>query len=168
MEFLELAKKRYSVRKFLEKEIEQEKFDYIFEAARVAPTAANRQPVYYKVLDVNQVEKLKEVTNYVFNAPHWILVMYDKKESWKNKYTGENKGDIDAAIVITHMMLAATQLDLGTCWVGSFDVEKAKKIFALKDNMQPVALLPIGYPDPKVDPNPLHHQRDDIKSHILK
>jgi len=167
MDFLELAKKRYSVRKFLDKQIEQEKFDYIFEAAKVAPTAANRQPVYFKVLNNDEISNLNEVTKYVFNAPSWILVMYDKKESWKNKYTGENKGDIDAAIMITHIMLAATQMDLGTCWIGSFDSEKAKKIFKLNDNLQPVALLPIGYPDPSVSPNPLHNQRDDIKNHIF-
>lgn len=167
MDFLELAKKRYSVRKYLQKDVEQEKIDYIFEAAKAAPSAANRQPVYFKILSESQIEKLNEVTKYVFNAPFWVLIMYDKTESWKNKYTGEDKGDVDAAIIITHMMLAATQVDLGTCWVGSFDPEKSSELFALDNNLQPVALLPIGYPDPNVNPNPLHEQRDDIKSHIV-
>ncbi len=168
MDFLELAKKRYSVRKFLDKDVEQEKIDYMLECAKVAPTAANRQPVYIKFIDGHtQLEKIKEVTKYTFNAPVWMLIVYDKQLSWKNKYTGEDKGDIDAAIVITHMMLAATQQGLGTCWVGSFDLKRAREIFELDDRYQAVALLPIGYPDETVDPNPLHYQRDDSKEHIL-
>ena len=168
MDFLELINKRASVRKFLDKEIAPKDLDFVFQAARLAPTAANRQPVYFKLIPANEIDKIKSVTKYVFNAPLWILVVYDKEQSWKNRYVNEDKGDIDASIVITHMMLAATEVKLGTCWVGSFDLVKAKEVFELDEKYEPVALLPIGYPDPTVPVNPSHFVRDDIKDHFIK
>ena len=167
MKFLELANKRFSVRKYLMKEVEQEKLDLIFKAANVAPTAANRQPVRYFVLRSKEaLSKIKEVTAYHFEAPLWILVAYDCDLSWKNKHTQQDKGDIDSAIVITHMMLQATELGLGTCWIGSFDANKAQTIFNLPSNFVPVAMFPLGYPDPEHKPSPSHEKRDDINLHI--
>jgi nitroreductase len=169
MEFLELTKKRYSVRKYLLQEVESEKLEIIFEAARFAPSAANFQPVRYYVLDSKDAkENIAKITKYAFNAPLWILVAYDAQVSWKNKYTSEDKGNVDCAIAITHMMLAATSLGLGTCWVGSFDGELAKKLYHLPNNIEPVALLPLGYPDLSVPSNPLHTQRNSISEHIFK
>lgn len=168
MSFLELVKQRASVRKYLDKDIEQADLDIVFEAARLAPTAANRQPVYFKLIPKTDIEKIKAVTRYAFNAPLWILIVYDQEKSWKNKYVNEDKGDIDAAIVITHMMLAATDVGLGTCWVGSFDLEKAKQVFDLDAHYMPVALLPIGYVDESVPVNPSHFVRDAIEDHFIE
>ncbi len=169
MKFIDLAKKRFSVRKYSNRKIEKEKIEQIFLAANVAPTAANRQPVRYYVLESNDaLSKIKEITAYHFDAPIWILVAYDRNLSWKNKYTQQDKGDIDSAIVITHMMLQATELGLGTCWIGSFDHDKAKLVFNLSENIVPVAMFPLGYPDLDHQPNPLHEKREDIHSHITK
>jgi nitroreductase len=169
MTFIELASKRFSVRKYLKQEVEQEKLDLIFRAANVAPTAANRQPVRYFILQSNEaLSKIKEVTTYHFEAPLWILVAYDSELSWKNKYTQMDKGDIDSAIVITHMMLQAAELGLGTCWIGSFDANKAQTVFNLPHNIVPVAMFPLGYPDPEHKPSSSHDKREDINSHIMK
>lgn len=169
MDFLKLIEGRYSVRKYLAKEIEPEKMDAIFKAAEVAPSAANFQPVRYYLLEsAHAKEKISKITRYVFNAPVWILVAYDSNVSWTNKYTKQNKGDIDCSIAITHMMLAATNLGLGTCWVGSFDIELAKELYQLPENIEPVALLPLGYPDLTVPPNPQHLNRKPIHNHIKK
>ena len=96
MEFLELAKKRYSCRNFLNKEVEKEKIDNILEAARLAPTAVNFQPQRILVLkDKNTIEKLKEATPYTFDAPLIFAVCYDKEVSWKRKYDGNDEGIVD-------------------------------------------------------------------------
>lgn len=169
MDFLTLAKNRYSVRKYLNKEVEKEKLDYVFKSAQLAPSAANFQPVRYFILESNQAkENISKITKYVFNAPMWILVGYDNEVSWKNKYTKQDKGDIDCSIAITHMILAATTQGLGTCWVGSFDSELAKKLYHLPKNVEPVALIPLGYPDLSVPANPLHTNRIPIQEHITK
>ncbi len=167
MTFIELAKARYSVRKYLDKQIESDKLDLIFKAAEVAPTAANRQPVRFYLLKSEEARsKIQEVTKYTFKAPLWILVAYDSDVSWKNKYSDEDKGEIDCAIVITHMMLQATELGLGTCWIGAFDIEKAKDVFNLPVNVIPTAMFPLGYPDPEMAPSPMHEKRNDVNTVI--
>lgn len=169
MDFLKLAQERYSVRKYLLKEVEPEKIEAIFKVAESAPTAANFQPVRYYMLESEAAkENISKITKYKFNAPVWILVAYDSNVSWKNKYTKLNKGDIDCSIAITHIMLAATNLGLGTCWIGSFDVNLAKELYQLPVNIEPVALLPLGYPDLSVPCNPLHNERIPIQQHIKK
>ena len=169
MEFLKLVQERYSVRKFLSQEVEPKKLEELFKCAQTAPTAANFQPVRYYLLESEQAkENISKITRYRFNAPVWILVGYDSSASWTNKYTKENKGDIDCSIAITHIMLAATNLGLGTCWIGSFDPGLAKELYNLPSNFEAVALIPIGYPDLSVPPNPLHFERTSIHNHIKK
>lgn len=160
MDFLELAKKRYSVRKFSDKEVEAEKIDLILEAGRVAPTACNLQP--QRILVINEpvgLEKLKKCTPYTFGAPLAILVCYDNKTSWKRKYDNADGGQIDASIVTTHMMLEVTELGLGTTWVGSFNPQTVKEEFNLPGNIIPVAILPIGYSSDDCEPYAGHFQR---------
>lgn len=169
MNFKQLAQERCSIRKYLEKEVEQEKLETIFSIAQLAPSAANFQPVRYYILQSDQAkETISKLTKYTFNAPVWILVAYDSKVSWKNKYRGDDNGVIDCSIAITHIMLAATELGLGTCWVGSFDIDLAKRLYDLADNIQPVALLPLGYPDLSQADNPNHTKRIPITNHIKK
>ncbi len=163
MEFLELLKNRYSVRKFNEKEVETENIQKILEAGRVAPTACNLQP--QRILVLNEPEslnKLKNCTPYHFDAKLAILVCYDKTVSWKRKYDNEDGGIIDASIVTTQMMLQIANLGLGTTWVGSFDPQKVKEEFKLKQNLVPVAILPIGYPAEDAQPSPVHEKRLEL------
>lgn len=163
MEFLKLAKDRYSVRKFCDKKIEKEKLDLILEVGRVAPTAVNYQPQRIFVLDTEEaLSKLKACTTYHFHAPLALLICYDKTVSWKRSYDGKDMGEVDVSIVATHMMLEVTNLGLGSTWVGHFDPQKIEDVFELPENIIPVALLPIGYPDETSIPHPNHNKRFDI------
>lgn len=160
MNFLELAKKRYSVRSFSDKKIEPEKTDLILEAGRIAPTACNLQPQRILVIDNEEsLEKLKKCTPYHFDAQLAMLICYDKNVSWKRKYDGADGGQVDASIVTTHMMLEVVEMGLGTTWVGSFDPEVVRKEFKLEENIIPVAILPIGYPSDHCEPYAGHFQR---------
>lgn len=168
MDFLNLAKERYSVRKFSDKRIEAEKIELILEAGKLAPTACNFQPQRILVIDDEvSLNKLKNCTPYHFDAPLAILICYDNTISWKRKYDNKDSGDIDASIVTTHMMLEVTNLDLGTTWVGHFDPELIKITFKLPENIIPVALLPIGYPAEDSQPNPNHDKRYDLDKTVF-
>ncbi|UUV17632.1 nitroreductase family protein [Fusobacteria bacterium ZRK30] len=168
MDFLELAKKRYSVRKFSSQKVEKEKIDLILEAGRLAPTAVNYQPQRILVLESDEsLEKLKECSKYHFDAPLAILVCYDNTISWKRRYDDKDMGEVDASIVATQMMLEITNLNLGTTWVGHFDPQKIRDTFSLPENIIPVALFPIGYPHEKSTPHPLHDQRFEISETVV-
>ena len=164
MDFLELAKNRYSCRYFSDKEIEQKKIDKILEAARLAPTGRNSQSQKILVLtDKEQLEKLSGCTQYGWGAPLVLIICYDKNESWKRSCDGADGGIIDMSIITTHMMLEVTDLGLGSTWVGAFDPEKAKEIYNIPDNYEAVAILPIGYPSPEAHPSRLHNDRKPIE-----
>lgn len=147
MDFLELAKRRYSVRSYQPKQVEEEKLKRILEAGRVAPTGANRQP--HRLIVVREaagLEKLKKAAN-LFGAPLAIIVCADHNISWKRNFDGKDVADIDAAIVTDHMMLEATELALGTLWVCHFNPEVLKKEFNLPVNIEPINILGVGYAD---------------------
>lgn len=167
MDFLNLTKARYSVRKFSNQQVEAEKLDRILEAGRLAPTAANLQPQRVLVLNTEtSLGKLKDCTPYHFNAPLALLVCYDNTVSWKRHFDGNDSGSVDASIVTTHMMLEIASLGLGTTWVGHFDPAAIQAAFSLPANIIPVALLPVGYPAEGVQPHPNHDKRYD-KSHTV-
>lgn len=169
MDFLQLAKERYSMRKFSDKKVEKEKLDLILEAGRVAPTAVNYQPQRILVIDSEEnLAKLKLCTPYHFHAPLALLVCYDSTTSWKRSYDKEDMGVIDASIVTTHMMLMAEELGLGSTWVGHFNPDIMKETFELPEYLVPVALLPLGYPRSDSAPHPkLHYSRNDIKDMVF-
>jgi nitroreductase len=96
------------------------------------------------------------------------MIAYDSDISWKSPFNeGVDSGYVDASIAITHMILQATDLGLGTLWVGYFDIAKLSEHFKLPGNIVPVALLPVGYPSDDVKPNPLHDQSLDIEQLII-
>lgn len=82
-----------------------------------------------------------------------FLVCYDKETSWTRGNDGHDEGEIDAAIVATHMMLAAKSVGLGTTWVGSFNPKDVKEQFNLPENYVPIAFLPTGYPSDDAEPS---------------
>lgn len=168
IDFLELAKERYSVRKFNDKKVESENVELILEAARFAPTACNFQPQRILVLDEEaSLNKLKNCTPYHFDAPLAFLICYDNTVNWKRRYDNKDAGDIDASIVTTHMMLEITNLGLGSTWVGSFDPKIVCQEFNLPDNFIPVALLPTGYPAVDAEPFPGHYKRLDKEQTVF-
>lgn len=163
MKFLELAQKRYSVRKFSDVKVEKEKLNLILEAGRVAPTAVNYQPQRILVLDNEEdLSKLSFCMPYKFNQSLALLVCYDENVSWKRKFDGRDSGDIDASIVATHMMLEAVDLGIGSTWVGHFNPEVIRKTFDIPPHIIPVALLLMGYPIDESVPHPYHNKRLDI------
>ena len=161
MDFLELAKKRYSCRQFSDRKIEQEKIDKILEAARLAPTGKNSQSQRILVLtDKEELEKLSQCTPFGWNAPLVFLICYDKNESWKRHLDG---GSQDICIVTTHMMLEVTDLGLGSTWVGAFSPEKVRKIYNVPENYEISAILPVGYPSEDAHPSKLHDDRKKVE-----
>ena len=160
MGFFELAKERFSVRKFTDKPIEKEKMDQILEAGRIAPTAKNKQPqMVYVLQSEDAIAKANELTPCIYGAKTVLLVCYDDKKVWYNRLRpGYNSGEVDATLVGAHMMLEAWEQGVGSCWVMYFDPEAIRTEFALPDHLIPVALLTMGYPADDAQVNPLHHQ----------
>ncbi len=170
MDFLALAKERYSVRSFKQEPIEDNKLAKIIEAGRVAPTACNNQPQkIYIVKSEEYRKKLASVCRCTFDAPVILVVCYDKERSWKNKrMPGYQSGETDAAIVCTHMMLEAWELGIGSCWVGMFGSDEVKQALGLPENLVVSALLPIGYPTDDAKPLDLHSQFREIDDTIAE
>jgi nitroreductase len=165
MNLLELAKERYSVRNYLNKPIEKEKLDYILETARIAPSAVNFQPWQFIILTEDEpLEKIKRTysRNWINSIPACIIVLGDHTQGWHRSSDGKDHTDIDASIAITHITLAATEVGLGTCWVCNFDAEKCSELFKLPDNLEPIALIPIGYPERKEIPEKKRKSIEEI------
>ena len=149
MDLLNLISKRRSVREYTTDEIEQEKIDYLIECARLAPSAVNFQP--WKFIIVKSPEKKALLhkcyhREWFANAPLYILALEDTTQSWKRSVDGKDHGEIDVTIALEHIVIAAVEKGLGTCWVCNFDVELCNELFNFPENLVPVALLPIGYP----------------------
>lgn len=169
MDFLELCKKRYSVRKFSDRAVESEKLEKILEAARIAPTAKNSQSQrIFVVKSKAALEKLYAATPMCYGAPIVLAVCYDKNASYKNTAETVYKcpecgaydgGEVDAAIVTTSMMFEAEDLGLGTLWARGFDSAVIAKALDLPDNLHLVCLLYIGYPAADSAPSERHTQR---------
>ena len=143
MDFLSLAKQRYSTRQFQSKKVEQQKIDAIIEAAHVAPTAANLQPHKLFILEKEQdLSKLSAFANF-YDAPLVIMVLAETTASWQRPFDKKYFADIDCSIVTDHMMLEATSLGLGSVWIGYFSPEEIKKAFCL--DLDVISILAIGY-----------------------
>lgn len=159
MKFLDLAKERYSVRNYLQKEIEEEKIQIILEAAKVAPTACNKQPQRIYILKTKEsLEKIRNITKNAYNAPVVFLICADMEESWHSPFVENyNSGEMDASIICTHMMLQAKDIGLDSVWVVSFDMDKTAKEFNLPENIKPICLLPVGYAKEDAKPTKNHN-----------
>lgn len=158
-DFMTLAAERYSVRQFRDEPVAQEAIDKILRAGHLAPTGCNYQPQrIFVIRSAEGMEKIRACTKCHFGAPMAMLVCYDKTECWTRKYDGEPCGWTDACIVAAHMMLEAHEIGVGTTWVMHFDPFAVRKAFALREELVPVALMPMGYPAEDAQINPLHHQ----------
>jgi nitroreductase len=121
-------KQRYSVRKYLARPVKEEKLKILLEAGRVAPSAHNNQPSRLIVVREDGLEKLKKGAN-VYGAPLAIIVAGDHQAAWVRSFDNKSSVDIDASIVTDHIILAATELGLGTLWVCYFDPAVIRKEF---------------------------------------
>ena len=163
MDFLKLAKDRYSLRFFDGRPLSDEDITKILTAAKLAPTAKNMQPQKIYVLKSDDaLKKLNECTKCGFGCKTAFLICYDKNVSWKRSYDGADAGFVDTAIIVTHMTLAATSVGAGSTIVMAYNVEKAIKEFALPENIVPVCFLVAGYPSDDAVPNERHEIRKEI------
>lgn len=148
MDFLDLVQKRFSVRVYETKPVAAEAIDKVLEAARLAPSAANRQPLHLIVLHGGphrEAINMAYPRDWFRKPPVVVVVCVETAKAWVRS-DGKNYADVDAAIALDHMALEAAELGLGSCWVAAFDPAKIKAILGLPDGIEPLAMLPIGYP----------------------
>lgn len=168
MEFEKLIQERYSVRKFSPKHLKKEDIEKILKASHLAPTGCNFQPQRILVMNTDEsVKKLKDCTKCHFDAPCAMLVCYNKDESWVRKYDGAMSAPVDAAIVTTHLMLAAHNIGVGSCWVMHFDPAAMKDTYNIPEDIEPVALLVMGYPTDDATPHEFHSKFRPIEETVI-
>jgi len=156
MNFSDLIKQRYSVRKFAERPVEPEKLAAILEAGRVAPTAVNYQPQRILVIQGADLVKMEGCTPCMFGQSLILAVCYDKNESWKRR-DGREMGDVDATIVLTQMMCQAEELGIGSLIVGMYNEPLMRERFAIPEHLEIVCLLMLGYAAEDSEPHPKFH-----------
>ena len=123
----------------------------VLEAALLGPSAANKQPCHFIVVTEEAAkEKLRDAygADWFLQAPVIIVGCVDTKEAW-NKLFGGEYWKVDAAIAMQNLVLTATELGLGTCWIAAFKERAAKKALNIPSNVRVVAMTPLGYPDEK-------------------
>ena len=170
MEFFELAKERYSCRKFSDKPIEDEKLNMILDAAVSAPTAKNIQPFKLWVIrSKDALGKIKSATPFKWMDNVNVIIAVGGKSEGAFVRPSDNRNfeDVDASIVATHIMLAIHDAGLGSTWVGLFDEPKVKELFPEMKDYDLVALFPIGYPADDAEPSERHSVRKE-KSELVK
>ncbi|TRX64257.1 nitroreductase family protein [Carboxylicivirga sp. M1479] len=149
MHFNQLLRERYSIREYKPLKVSKALVVEVLEAGRMAPSAANKQPWCFILVSLDEnLNKLKQAYDreWFKNVPQVIVVCGDHQESWKRSVDSKDHCDVDAAIAIDHMTLRATELGLGTCWVCHFDPEIVREALKLPEHIEPMALLPLGYP----------------------
>ena len=168
MEFTKLIAERYSVRKFKSEHLPQTIIDKILAAGHKAPTGCNYQPQRILVLNTDEsIEKLQKCTRCHFGAPTAMLVCYNREESWVRKYDDALSAPVDAAIVTTHLMLAAHNEGVGCCWVMHFDPKAIRETFAIPDEIEPTALLVMGFPAEDAAPLDLHFKTRPLDETVI-
>lgn len=150
MDFGELIAGRYSVRAYKSDPVPEELLGRVLEAARLAPTAANRQPfTVYVVSTAGREEGLRKVyhRHWFTQGPMVLCVCTTPAQAWNRvKFDGKCYADVDAAIAMDHMILAAAEAGLGTCWIAAFDPAAAREVLKLPEGIEPVLFTPLGYP----------------------
>lgn len=171
MDFMELARNRYSERFFDTRPVEQEKLEKILEAGRIVPTACNYQPQRFYVLRTEEaLAKARMVTPFHYNAPLMLLVCYDLNTVWQQPndrmFRHYNSGEQDASIAATTMMYEAEELGIHSVWLRGFDAKTVSEVFALPTNIIPVMMFAMGYPSDRAKPNAWHFKRMPLENFV--
>jgi nitroreductase len=150
MRFIELAEKRCSIRGFKSDPVPEELLNEVLQAGNLAPTAKNLQPFHFIVVrDSASLDDLAKAYPAPFfrEASVVIVICVEPDNGWvRERHDGKNYSEVDAAIAIDHMTLASTDVGLGTCWIGAFDPEMVSAVMGLPPGIEPIAMLPVGYP----------------------
>jgi nitroreductase len=151
MEFIDVIKSRRSIRGYSDRNVEDDKIEYLLECARLAPSWMNKQ--CWRFVVVREKERIEElakasiINRWLRKVPVILVACADSLSSGKKKdmeYFG-----VDVAIAMEHIILAATDIGLGSCWIGGFDEKKVKKALEIPPRIRVVALTPLGYPAQK-------------------
>ncbi len=148
MEFSELIQKRKSIRGYTSAAVETDKLNRVLEAANLAPTATNRQPFQIIVINTRgREQELKRIypKDWFVQAPLVLCICALPENAW-SRMDGKNYAEVDATIAMDHLILAAHNEGLGTCWIAAFDPGATREILGLPKNVVPVAFTPLGYP----------------------
>jgi nitroreductase len=166
MNVFEAIETRRSIRKYQTRDVEDEKIDKILESARIAPSAANRQEWKFLVVkDQGTRDKMVEACNgqtFVAQAP--VLIVACSTESERVMPCGQLAYTVDLSIALSFMILEATELELGTCWLGAFNEEMVKSVLNIPEEIRVVGITPVGYPDENPGPRP----RKTIEEIVVK
>lgn len=149
MNFQDLIRARYSCRAYRRNPVTEDQLEQVLEAARLAPTASNRQPFRLVVIrTAGREQELGRVydKDWFVQAPLVIAACGVPAENWMRAQDGKNYNDVDVAIAMDHLILAAADLGLGTCWIAAFDPAAAREVLALPEGVEPVAFTPLGHP----------------------
>jgi len=143
MSLLDVILNRRSIRRYENKEIPKEVLDKIVEAGRQSPSAANRQPYRFVIVTDSEIKKeLKgRFSRFLKDAPVVIVGCANPKALLTGKWA-----TVDTTIALENMVLAAWSLGIGSCWIGSFNEEKAKELLKIPEDWKVVALVTLGYP----------------------
>lgn len=160
MEFKEVIRNRYSCKKYSGRQVETEKLEAILEAGRLAPTAKNLQEQHIYVIQSPEVlARIDAVTPCRYGAPTVIAVAFDKNNVFTYPGGKRDSGVEDASIVATHMILAAADEGVNSCWLNYFDPDQVAAQLGLPENEEVLMLMDLGYVAEGAGPLPNHGSR---------
>lgn len=144
-----IAKERFSCRAYAPTPVDQSEIAAVMDVVRLAPSACNRQPWFF--IQADSAEEREAIVKsypreWIKTAPEYIVACGLHDEAWHRASDGKDHTDVDVSIAVEHLCLAATALGLATCWVCNFDTELIRQAFRLPEGMEPIAIIPIGYP----------------------
>lgn len=149
---MRLVESRYSCRAYdTARPVAPQLLDLVLEAARLAPSACNRQPWTFLIADTEEQREAimaSYTRDWIRTAPDFIVACGHHPEAWHRPCDGKDHTDVDVSIAVEHICLAAAAAGLGTCWVCNFDPKPIIEAFALPEGVEPIAIIPIGYPAP--------------------
>ena len=155
---MDIIRKRRSIRRYKPDPIPENEIRYILEAAREAPSWNNQQCWRFIVVRDKEVQKkLAEASKrrmWMAQAPIIIVACANPSQSGKRRFGGQEYYLVDIGVCVEHMVLAATERGLGTCWIGDFDENSVKRLLGIPGNIRAVALIPVGLPDEEPTPTP--------------
>lgn len=167
MEFKEVVKNRYSCKKYGSRPVEEEKLKAILEAGRLAPTARNLQEQrIYVVRSPEGLAKIDRVTPCRYGAPAVLVVTYDRNNVFTYPGGKRDSGAEDAAIVATHMILAAADEGVDSCWLNFLDPDKLAAELGLPENEEVLMAMDLGYADEGAGPLPNHSSRKPLSETV--
>ena len=167
MEFKEVIKARYSCKKYSDRQVEQAALDAILEAGRVAPTAKNLQEQHiYVIQSPETLAKIDAITPCRYGAPTVLVVAFDKNNVFTYPGDKRDSGVEDATIVATHMILAAADEGVDSCWINFLDPEKLAEVLGLPENEEVLMLMDLGYAAEGAGPLPNHENRKELSETV--